>query len=58
MFHMHVADVTEIHYGTELTESVNEITDVGTDINESATNKSLPKETFNSDSSKLIIHVP
>ena len=39
-----VADVTEIHHGTELTESVNEINDVGAEINESATNRSLPKE--------------
>ena len=43
---MCVADVTEIHHGTELTESVNEINDVGTEINKSATNKSFPKDTL------------
>ena len=41
-----VADVTEIHHSTELMESVNEINDVGTEISESASNKSLPKETL------------
>ena len=41
-----MADVTEIHYSTELMESINEINDVGTEINESATNKSSPKETL------------
>ena len=39
-----MAEVTEIHRGTKLMESVNEINDVGAEINESATNKSLPKE--------------
>ena len=42
----HVADVTKIHQGTDLTESVDAINDVGTEINESATNESLPKETL------------
>ena len=42
-----MADVTEIHHGTELTESINEINDVGTEIkvNQPPT-KSLPKETL------------
>ena len=43
---VHMADVTEIHHSTELTESVNEINDVDTEINKSAINKSLPEETL------------
>ena len=35
---MHVADVTEIHHGTELTESINEMNDVDTEVNGPATN--------------------
>ena len=42
----HVVDVTEIHHGTELTESVNETNYIGTEINEPAINVSLPKETL------------
>ena len=43
---MHVADITEIHHGTEPVESINEINDVNIEINESATNKAAPKEAF------------
>ena len=42
---LHDTDVTEIHYNTEPTEPNNEINDVNIEINESATNKTVPKET-------------
>ena len=54
----HMTDVTEIHHGTELMESVNKINDLGAEINESANNESLPKETLTPIPPKLIIHVP
>ena len=38
-----VADVKEIHQGTELMESIN---DINIEINESATNEALPKQTL------------
>ena len=43
---MHVADLTEIHHSTELTESINEINAVNVEMNESATNEVAPKETL------------
>ena len=43
----HVADVTEIHHGTEPTESINEINDIVTEINESATNRIFTQGNFN-----------
>ena len=42
---MHVADVTEIHQGSEFMGSINEINDVNIEINESITNEVVPKET-------------
>ena len=42
-----MADVTEIHHGTKLMESINEINDIDTEVNRPATNKALPKETLN-----------
>ena len=41
-----VADVTEIHHGTELIESINEINDVDAEVNGPATNEALPRETL------------
>ena len=41
-----MADVTEIHHGTELTESIKEINDADTEVNGPATNEALPKETL------------
>ena len=41
-----VADVTEIHHNTEPKGSINEINDVNIEMNESATNKVVPKETL------------
>ena len=41
---MHVADVTEMHQGTEPMQSINEINDICAEINESPTKKSLSKE--------------
>ena len=43
---MCVADVTEIHHSTELTESINKVNDVDAEVNGPATNKALPKETL------------
>ena len=43
---MCVADVTEIHHNTDPIESINEINDVGVEMNESATNEAAPMETF------------
>ena len=43
---MCMAEVTEMHHSLEPMESVNEINHVDIEINESATNKSLPKETL------------
>ena len=40
------ADVTEIHYNTELTESINEVNDISNEMNEPAINKVAPKETL------------
>ena len=39
-----VADVTEIHHGTESLESVNEINYVDAEVNEPATNEAIPRE--------------
>ena len=52
-----VAYVTEIHHNVKLTESINEVNDVDIETKESVNSKVVPKET-NSNSSKLIIHVP
>ena len=41
-----MANVTEIHHGTELMESINEVNDVDAKVNGSATNETLPKETL------------
>ena len=41
-----MAEVTEIHHSTEMMESINEINDIAIEINESVTNKVLPKETL------------
>ena len=40
------ADVTKIHHDTGLTESINGVTDVNIEMNESAINKAAPKETL------------
>ena len=38
------ADVTEIHHNAELTESINEVTNITIEMNESAINKVVPKD--------------
>ena len=43
---MHAADVAQIHHDTELIESINEINDIITEVNESATNEVASKETL------------
>ena len=43
---MHKADVTEIHHGAELMETINDINDVDAEVNRPATNEGLPKETL------------
>ena len=53
-----MADVTEIHHGTELMESINEISHSDADVNGPATNKALPKETLTpiTSNSSFIFH--
>ena len=41
-----MADVTEIHHGTEPTELINEVNDIDAELNGPAINEALPKGTL------------